>query len=550
MRALADLHPVAAQALANRGITEEEEARAFLAHDPGDDDPFRLAGMHEAVERLRRALRGREPVTVYGDFDADGVTATALLVEVLRALGGDVRAYIPHRERDGYGMRPEAIKRLAAQGTRLVVTVDCGIRAAEEVAAAAREGMDVIVTDHHALPADLPRAAAIVNPRRPDCTYGFREFAAVGLAFKLAQALLREGPRSGAAPAESDLLDLVALGTVADVVPMLGENRVLVHRGLAELRAARRPGVLALCEVSSVDPADVTARGISFSLAPRINAAGRMDDADAALALLLAPDAAAARRKADVLEIRNRARRNATDRALSAANAHLADRADEPFLMYADGDVALGVAGLVAGRLAERHCRPVAVLKVDEDRARGSARSIPGFDLVAALEEVRGLLVRFGGHARAAGFTVRTADLAELEARLRELAADALTGRDLRPLLQIDAEVQLADLDWPLHAALEGLAPFGEGNPEPLLVVRDVPVTGARAVGVNHLKFVVEGGPGVGSLDAIAFRQADRLPALAAVERADVVFHLQVNEWRGVRRLEMRVEDLATPEPA
>lgn len=550
--ALPDVHPVAVRVLASRGITDAASARAFLSCAPGDDDPDQIAGIRDAVARIGQAIGTGEQIVVYGDFDADGVTATALLVEVLEALGADVRPFIPHRQRDGYGVQGPALQRLAEGGARLIVTVDCGIRAAAEIAAAARGGLDFVITDHHVLPDQLPEVEAIVNPHRPDCRYTFKDLAAVGLAYKLAQALLREAtlPRRGSnqLPSAESLLDLVALGTVADVVPLVGENRSLVRRGLEVLREARRPGIRALLDVARLEAEDVTARAVSFVLAPRLNAAGRMDDADAALDLLLAKDPATAWELARVLEDRNLARRTATEKALTVAEAHLAARTGQPLLFFADPTVELGVTGLVAGRLAERHGRPAAVARIDGGRARGSARSVPAFDIVAALEQVSDLLVRFGGHARAAGFTVPTDDLPRFEQRLTDLADRALAGQDLRQVLEIDAEVRLPDLGWPLFEALERLAPFGEGNPQPQLLVRDVSVADARVVGTNHLKFVVEGGPAVGSMDAIAFRQAERLAAVTAARRADLVCALRVNDWRGNRFLELQVVDLAAPD--
>lgn len=545
--ALAELapHPVLAAALARRGLREPEAARAFLAREAGDTNPFRLRDMDRAVTRLRAALRAGEPIAVYGDYDADGVTATALLCQALRALGGEPIPFIPHRERDGYGLSEHAIARLARRGARVLVTVDCGIRGAAEVAAAKGLGLDVIVTDHHSVPDELPEALAVINPRRGDDGYGFEGLAGVGMAFKLAQALLRvEARTGGTAPlAEDELLDLVALGTVADVVPLLGENRALVHRGLEVLRAARRPGVRALCEAASVEPAELRARDIAFVLGPRINAAGRMQEATAALQLLLAADPARAAELAGQLERMNHDRRAATDVALEAADAALAGRTDEPLLFHASPDIALGVVGLVAGRLARAHDRPALVLRREDGRARGSMRSIPQLDAVAALEAADDLLLRWGGHPAAGGLTVALDRLDDLEARLRAFAAETLAGQDLRGELLIDAELRLAELDWDLYEALAELEPFGANNPEPLLLARGLEVRQARIVGTDHLKMTVADGPA--RFEAIAFRQADLFDALGP--RVDLVFRLSVNHWQGRSRLELVVEDMASP---
>jgi len=546
LEGLRDLHPVLVAALFQRGLRDPAAARAFLAHDAGSADPHALAGVPEAVERLAVAVRRGEPVVVYGDFDADGVTATAVLLETLHGLGATVSSFIPHRHRDGYGLHAEALLRLARQGARVVVTVDCGIRGAEAVARAAAEGLDVIVTDHHALSATLPGAVAVINPRRPDCGYGFEELAGVGLAFKLAQAMLRDlrpsGPADRRAPEEHELTDLVALGTVADVVPLHGENRALVQRGLTRLRTGARLGVRALAEVAGIDLKHLSARDIAFGLAPRLNAAGRMDSAQPALDLLLATDKTKAYRLARLLDSANDDRRAATETAVAAAEAALAGRTTEPFLFHVDPNVELGVTGLVAGRLAGRHYRPAAVLRLDGDTARGSARSIPDYDVLQGLDAVAHLLVRHGGHARAAGFTVSAGQLDLVRRLLVEHAARALRDVDLRPTLGLTAEVGPGDLDARLYEALAELEPFGEANPRPLLAVRGARVAGAKVVGRGHLRLSIGNTP-QGAMDAIAFGMADRLPDLG--REVDLAASLRVNTWSGASRLELRVEDLA-----
>lgn len=559
---------VLAAALAARGHATPETAAAFLGLGEEDDNPFRMAGMAQAVARVRAALRARETIAVYGDYDADGVTATALLTETLDALGAArVETWIPHRAREGYGVHAEALRALAARGVRLLVTVDCGIRANAELELARDLGMDVIVSDHHALPDALPQALAILNPRRPDCRYGFRDFAGVGLAFKLAQALLRVARRmdGGAAPgagperetaasrrplAEADLLDLVALGTVADVVPLRGENRRLVRRGLAGLRAPGRPGIRALFDSAGRDPSGVTARDLSHLLGPRLNAAGRMGDARAALDLLLSRDVDSAAALAATIEGLQQERRAATDAALAAARARLRGRPAGAFLLDRSSEVPLGVIGLVAGRLAEEYYRPVAVLRDEGGLARGSARSIPEFDVVAALDANADLLLQHGGHARAAGFTLRSDDVPALEARLAAAAEACLAGLALRPTLAIDARVEPEDLSRALAQALAALEPCGEGNPPARLWVPRVPTRGARVVGREgrHLKLVVSGSGGQ-PVEAIAYERGADLARLGPT--VDLVGSLRLGAWNGVERLELRVDDLAAPaEPA
>jgi single-stranded-DNA-specific exonuclease len=546
--ALPDVHPVVVGILYRRGLSDPDAVRVFLDRAPGADNPFTLADMNAAVSRLRAAIRDGEPIVVYGDYDADGVTATAVLLETLGALGARVSAFIPQRDRDGYGLHVGAVDALAAAGARLVVTVDCGVRAAPEIAHAAGLGLDVVVTDHHALGETLPDACAVVNPRRPDCRYGFDDLSGVGLAYKLAQGLLRVANRTEPGTvtlAEEDLLDLVAIGTVADVVPLVGENRSLVDRGLVALRAARRPGIRALLDAAGRPAEALSARDLAFVVGPRINAAGRMADARLALDLLLARDPRVAADLAGQRARLNADRRAATDTALTAAERALIGRTGDPFLMHAAPDIALGVTGLVAGRLTNTHYRPSAVVRLEGELARGSARSIPEFNIIGALDSLRAMLVRYGGHARAAGFTVRVSDLGALNDGLTALAGQALDGLDLRPALEVDAEIRGSDIGWPLFEALEGLEPVGEANPRPLLVWRNAPVSGARQVGNGHLRFVAEGGPGVGSIDAIAFNAATQKSELGP--RADLVFALRANVWQGVRRLELNIEDMADP---
>jgi len=537
---------VLVQCLPQRGITDEASAAALLSGDALDHSPYAMPGMEPAVERILRAVSDGERIVVYGDFDADGVTATAVLMETLSALGGRAMSFIPHRERDGYGLSAATLQHLAGGGVDLVITVDCGIRAVDEVAWARGEGIDVVVTDHHAPPEDLPAAVAVVNPKVGGSTYPFDELSGVGVAFKLSQALARSVPGVDATELEESLLDLVAIGTVADVVPLVDENRALVKRGLRTLRRAERPGLRALLASANRQAEALTARDIAFVIAPRINAAGRMASAEMALELLLSRDANEAARLAEIVESYNRARREATAVALEQAEAELAGRVDRPFLLHTSPDVPLGITGLVAGRLSSRYNRPAAVLRRFDGLARGSARSIAEFNIIEALEQTADKLLRFGGHARAAGFTVREEDLSEVEQRVMEMAGEQLNGVDLRPRLDIDAEIEAHQLDWDLDDALSVLEPHGEGNRKPLLLVRDAPISGARRVGSDHMRFVIDRGPGAGSIDAIAFGQADRLERLG--DRAAIVFTLDRNTWRGKSRLEANVEDVADPQ--
>ncbi len=543
------LHPLVAQLLYNRGITEPEAARGLLEGALECDNPFRLPGVERAVWLIRQAISRGDTLAVYGDYDADGVTATALLVQTLKSLGGQVRSYIPSRVAEGYGLNAPAITALAEEGARLLITVDCGIRALEEVALARRLGMQVVITDHHHLDTALPNAEAVINPRRPDSSYPTRDLAGVGVAFKLAQALLLVNrqvslPTTQTELAEDALLDLVALGTVADMVPLLGENHVLVQRGLDVINAAQRPGLAALMQLSGVEPGTVGTSTISYRLAPQLNAAGRMGEARTALELLLAPDLAAALPLARELELLNRERRELTRQVQEQARAlALAAGEDAPLLFAASPDFPAGIVGLAAGRLSEEFYRPAIVVGVDGEFAKGSARSIPEFHITKALDDVAELLVRHGGHAAAAGFTVRAENLDRLRERLLALAQEQLAGIVLEPTLHVDVETPLGALSWKVYAALEQLSPFGCGNPVPVLVSRSVRVRDARVVGAEgrHLKLRVVAEDGV-CWDAIAFRQGERLGQVGT--RVDLAYNLERNDWKGHTNLQLKVLDI------
>ena len=560
---LSHVSPLIVQILANRGVTDPIMVDAFLNGEARTDNPFLIQGMNEAVERIRRAIRQGERIAVYGDFDADGVTSTALIVQVLSALGAFVRPYIPHRVDEGYGLNNRALAELAREGQRLVITVDCGIRSWDEVAFANRLGLDVIVTDHHSIGPELPPALAAINPKRPDCPYPFKGLAGVGLAYKLAQALLRSqqqvpirGSKSpGVELDEADLLDLVALGTVADLAPLLDENRSLVQRGLMKLNQPQRPGLQAMMALAGVAPGQVTAMTIGFVLGPRLNAAGRLDSAMMSYELLQTDDVFKASQLAQQLDQLNTRRQHLTAEAVEQAVTQIeADGGEEYVLMAGSQGFLAGIVGLVAGRLVEQYYRPALVMELGERTSRGSARSIAEFDITSALDlcAADGLLVRHGGHAAAAGFTVENTKLPKFKARLREIAAKELSTEDLRPALNIDAEVALGDVDWATWGLLKQLEPTGFENPQPRLLSRRLRVRDARRVGADgaHLKLTVsdpEAGPrGEVVWDAIAFRQGHWYGQMPHV--VDLVYALDENIWNGNRRLQLVVEDLRKSE--
>lgn len=551
-------HPILLQILYNRGIREVEQIASFLnGADAVQENPFRLKDMNRAVQRILHAIDETETICVYGDFDADGITATALLVSALQRAGAQVGGYIPDRVDEGYGLNVEAIERISQQA-QLLVTVDCGIRSIEEVAVAQRLGMDVIVTDHHSVGAELPPAFAVINPRRSDDRTTFETLAGVGVAYRLAQAVLRAvSQRPGASLSaedaeamETELLDLVALGTIADMMPLIGENRSLVQRGLAQLSQGQRVGLFALMEVAGMQPSSVDSTTVSFRLAPRINAAGRLSNAQLAYDLLRSDEYSHAYDLAAQLEAMNRERQQLTIDAQNLAEQQLGDVASAlpPILITASPDFRSGIVGLVAGRLADQYYRPAVVIERGPETSRGSARSIDEFDITAALDQIGHLLVRHGGHSRAAGFTVTNERYDEFIKALTALAAAGLASvPDLRPRMNIDAELSWDDLSWALQAQLARLEPLGQANHAPLLVVRDCRVRSARAVGSGkHLKLVLDGYPGSAVLDAIGFGLGERANGMAADEHLDIAFHLEVNEWQGRRSLQLNVQDLRT----
>lgn len=544
--------PLVAQILYNRGIAAPDDIDAFLQGAFQADNPFMMKDIPIAVSLLRQAIARHDPIVIYADYDVDGVTAAAVLIQTLQALGAQVKAYIPNRLDEGYGLNIEAITELAQAGARVLITVDCGIRSLDEIAAARRLGMTTIVTDHHHVGAALPRADAVINPRRTDCAYPFKDLAGVGVAYKLAQALLRANkqvplPMTQFMLDEADLLDLVALGTIADMAPLLGENHMLVIKGLAALNEARRPGLSALLELSGVAPGVVTAKSVGFVLSPRLNAAGRIREAMTSLDLLLAADMQAALPLAQELNSLNEERRTLTTEVQDRAREMVMALGEAPPLLFAASpDFPHGVVGLAASRLLDEFYRPAVVVSIEGEWSKGSARSIPEFHITEALDTMSDVLARYGGHSAAAGFTVPTDRLPEVEARLLALAREQLAGLTLAPTLQVDVETPLEALSWDLYHALERLEPFGYGNAVPVLVSRNARVVEGRAVGADgrHLKLRLADDRGV-VWDAIAFRQGDwicRLP-----QRIDLAYMLEANVWNERVNLQLNVQDIHFP---
>jgi len=536
--------PLMARLLAQRGFTEPAAAQAFLApslsqlHDPG-----MMAGMKEAVARLRRALEQHEKILIYGDYDVDGTMAVVVLLTALRMLGGEVEAYIPHRLTDGYGMRAPVVEKAAGKGFRVVISVDTGIREHAVLARARELGVDCIVTDHHLPDASLPPAAAILNPRRPDCAYPEKSLAGVGVAFKLAQALL--GSRMTEKLLRS-FLKVVAIGTIADVVPLRGENRVIARFGLEALRQPAQPGLAALIELAGLAGRDMGAGDVAFRIAPRLNAAGRMENARDVIDLFTLPDAVRTREIAERLDRLNRERQRVEDEILKSIVADLDQRPgrEERYTLVLAGDGwHRGVIGIVAQRVAERYHRPALVIGIEGGEGVGSGRSIKGFHLLDALTAVGDLFQRFGGHAQAAGFSLPAERIPELTRRFEEQARQVLAPADLEPALRIDAAVDLAQMDWPLYEQLVRLEPFGMGNPTPVFAVCGAELaTTPRILQEKHLKLRLSAG--ARTLDALGWGWAARMPPLTAGERVNVAFTLEQNNYQDIASLQLVIKDL------
>jgi single-stranded-DNA-specific exonuclease len=517
-----------AQALVRRGYGAPERARAFLAADE-QHDHAQFAGIGEAVEAILAHVRSGRRITIHGDYDVDGVCSTAILVRALRALGADVDSYLPDRASDGYGLGDATVRRLAARGTQLLVTVDCAITAVEQVELAQKLGMQVVVTDHHSPRADgrLPDAP-IVHPAV--CGYPCPQLCATAVAYKLAQAVFAAAGRD-AAELEQDL-DLVALATIADVVALVGENRTLVRRGLRALAATRKPGLRALMGAAGVDPSRVGERAVAFALAPRINAAGRMYRADAGLELLLTDSDERAREIAAELDRANAERRDVETRIRWEAEAQIAELGERAAYVLAGEGWHAGVIGIVAARLVERHHRPVVLIALDGARGRGSGRSIGAFDLLAGLNACAEHLIGHGGHRAAAGLQIDGACVPAFADALRAHAESVLTPADATPVEHVDAIVGGDELGMELAEELQSLAPFGRANPGVSLMVADATFCDGRAMGEGkHVRFTVCSRGA--RARAVAFGAGGALPVEEDTP-VQATFTLEVNEWRGV----------------
>ncbi len=543
------LHPVTALLLARRGVRTAADAAEFLEPSFASvPDPFLLPDLEKAVDRLSRALETGEKILVHGDYDVDGVTSAALLTRVLRRLGADVHPFVPSRSRDGYGVSPAALERAAEEGRTLVLTADCGIAAFEACERARQLGLDVIVTDHHEPGESLPEALAVVDPLAPGSAYPFRGLAGVGVAYKLCQALcLKRGVDVEAL--HRHYLDLVALGTVSDCVPLLDENRAYVYHGLRSLLNSRKEGIRALLRMSGVGDG-LAAEDIGFRLGPRINAAGRLAEADEALELLLTRDSVRAEQLAAILSERNTLRQQ-EQRRIQAEAIHAifeSGLSDDAVLVVGREGWHPGVIGIVAGKLVETFYRPAVVLTMRDGHWHGSARGIPGFHWARALEELGEDLVRGGGHAMAAGLSLPGERLAEFRVAVNELAQQWLSPADLQPRLEAEAEVPVREISLRLAEELGRLAPFGEGNPEPVLMSGGVRLANIRCVGDGgrHLRADLVNGPEPVSL--VGFGMGDAASSLDREHLFKICYNLRVDTFNGSGRAQVVLRDLPAVE--
>ena len=529
------------QILYNRGYRTHEQARAFLeAQPPSGTEATNLVDLPKAVDRIKFAIQHKEKIVVYGDYDADGVTATALLGSALRTLGAEVREYIPNRFDEGYGLNLEAMRTLYEEGANLIITVDCGIRSWDEADYSRSVGMDLIITDHH-YPLDvLPPAYAVINPKQPGDPYPEKNLAGVGLAYKLVETIFQSEPD----PMDPrEYLDLVALGTVADLVPLTGENRSLVRSGLEYIRHPRRQGIMALIGVSGLSSARISTTDISFALAPRLNASGRLESALASLKLLTSQDLKEVGQLAQWLEIQNRERQKIMREIQAKAEKKVIIDDQIPYLLFAaDPEYNAGVVGLAASRLTEQYYRPSIIASIGEQFTRGSCRSIPEFHITQALDQCKDLLEHHGGHAAAAGFTVRNEILPTLIDKLRTIAKEQLEAKDLRPKIFAELEIPLSDLKPDLLKYLDWLQPTGMGNPAPVFMSTGLKVTRQKAIGADgsHLKLTVTDGNI--TYDAVAFRLGYWIAQLPPA--IDLMYTFELNEFNGQVSLQLNVKDI------
>lgn len=559
LNAYVGMSPLVAQILYNRGLADPLQAVAFLSARDTSIGRFLSykrgsnSNIDRAIGRLRNAIARKERIAVYGDFDADGVTSTVLLVQTLTALGASVEAYIPHRVDEGYGLNAEALLKLARSGVKVVVTVDCGIRSVEDVVCGNAYGLDIIITDHHSLGPEIPNAHAVINPKCEDTPYTEPMLAGVGVAYRLAEALIMiasKGKDEINGLHLDHLLDLVAIGTVADLAPMnCLENRAFVKRGLELLNNSNRVGMRSLMEVARLEPGTVNAQSIGFTIGPRINAAGRLKSAMIAYDLLSTTDPTIAITRAHELHDLNTQRQELTREAQDLIRQRLeANGEDESSLIFEEDDSFLpGIVGLVAGRLVNEYFKPAVIVELGEIESRASCRSIPEFDITQALDQCADLLVRHGGHAQAAGFTVKNENIPHLKRELGAIADSQLGGQALMPVIAIDAEIPLDVIRMSLLDELAQLEPTGHHHTLPIFASNKVRVASAQPVGQDgkHMKLRLHRDDDQ-PLECIAFNYTSWRPD--AGDLVDIAYSLELNEWNGQQRIQLHLADVRPAE--
>ena len=555
--------PLTLQLLWDRGLKTQKAIDEFFNPDYEEDlhNPFLMKGMKKAVSRIKKALKNKEKITIFGDYDADGVCGTAILSEILNALGTNPGIFIPNRNKEGYGLNLNAVKKAAANGTNLIITIDCGVTDFEEIKLANKLKMEVIIFDHHEMQEKIPPALVIVDPRQKGEKYPFKELAAAGVAFKLAQALLlkpktRNAKREIIKGWEKWLLDLVAIATVADLMPLIGENRTLVKYGLIVLAQTKRLGLQELMKKAGIRLksnsrlpfGNLEAYILGYIIGPRLNAAGRMGHANTAYELLVTKLKEEAENLARRLNEKNQERQKLTVRIVQEVQERL-KKEKKKLIFEGSKDWPAGIVGLIAGRLADKYYRPAIIFQKMKDKSRGSARSIPCFNIVEAISQCENLLEDFGGHPGAAGFTVLNKNLKKLEEKLLKIAEKTIKNKYLVPLLNIDLEIKPKELSFELYEEIQRFAPFGQENPKPLFLMKDLKVANFKTVGKNsnHLKLCLTKelkNRKIKRFQAIGFGFGDFCDKIKNGDEVDVIFELIANEWNGTRELQLKIVDL------
>ncbi len=538
-----DVHPIVAQLLVNRRIHDVEEARAFLAADLGDlHDPFMFKNMDLAVSRIKQAQANKERVLIFGDYDVDGVTSSVILNHALAKIGIEVAHRIPHRFEDGYGLTKKSVEKINQEKVDLVITIDCGISACEEVDMLNQAGVDVIIIDHHMPDEIIPKALAIINPKQKDCDYPFKHLASVGLAAKLSQALLGK--------VDESILDLVAIGTIADVVPLRGENRLFVKSGLPRINTTTNKGLLALLEKTKIRGKKFSPYHVGFVLGPRINAAGRMDSAHTSLDLFLSKDLNAAYGLADELEQynvdRQKIQRGMVNEAIELVEQEMDFKKHKVIVLSKEG-WHKGILGIVAARLADKFYRPSIVISVKDGVGTASARSVGDFHLYEALSRCAEHLENFGGHAGAAGLTIKAENIDLFQDMINDVEGDILEPKKLIPALSIDCDIPLNNVDMDLIDVINDLEPFGEGNPTPLFCSRNLTVQGyPKVMGKNTIKFLVSDGDF--RISAVGFGMADYKDMIAPGRLVDLAYTVSIDDWNKAPIAQLMLKDIRVSE--